>query len=220
MQQGPSCEVAEADSDWSGDWVIDPCSACLLDERGTPVGDCIPCCDSTSCDCIFGTVSISNVQPVVQDGFSFTQLQFLVSGTSSGQNTQIGNLTGYYNVTGQYQNTGITAVVNVSDVYDIIKQGDHIQFLNRARAGCNVNATRNPVPVSILKLVLLLAGVGLAAGVVIVFCCCNPCKKKKGAKTGSKEKLLDQQVNETSDHVVPEVAGTINYTGETQPIKS
>jgi len=201
------CSPAEIGSDWTGDWVIDPCSACLLDEKNQPVGECLPCCDSTQCDCIYGTVTINNYGTSDSNSTSVQQLQMSVSGTTSATSLLIANQTG---------NTGITATVTITDKYDLIKDGDHIKFMNRRNpASCNVAATRNPPTTSILKLALLLGGVGVVVLACIVFCCCNPCAKKKQKDTA----LLGEGQTEGAPQEyspVPDVGG-INYTGKPNP---
>jgi hypothetical protein len=204
------CSVAEIDSDWTGDWVIDPCSACLLDEKNQPVGDCLPCCDSTQCDCIYGTVTIENGGVLGTNGTSIQQLQLSVSGTSSLTSIDLANQTG---------NAGITATVNISEKYDLIKDGDHIRFMNRRTAACNVAATRNPPSTSILKLALLIGGVGVVALACIVYCCCNPCAKKKKdtALLGEGQEGQEGQTKGVPPPYAPVSDASINYTGKPNP---
>jgi len=91
-----------------------------------------------------------------------------------------------------------------------------------------------------LKLALLLGGVGLAAILLIVYCCCNPCKKKKkeepllgegqegvpnttqggegqeglpNTSSGNGQDGVFNQV--TVPHPSAPQASNINYTGET-----
>jgi len=202
------CGPLDTNDDWSGDWVFDPCSACLLDEKNHPVGDCKPCCDPANClECLFGTITISNYGALLIDGKEVHQLQTTTSGTSSLQTTNVANETGAF---------GTTATMTVLDTYDLIKHGDALQINSRSNSlSCSFTATRNPPKPSMLKLALLLGGVGLAAILLIVFCCCNPCKKKKK----DDEKLLngDPEQGQTPEGVPYSQAplhGNINYTGE------
>jgi len=201
------CGPVDMDDDWSGDWVFDPCSACLLDEKNHPVGDCKPCCDPANCiECLYGTITISTLGEVWINGKLIHQLQASTNGTTSHQSTNIANETG---------NLGTTATLTVLDTYDLIKHGDALQILSRTDSlDCSFTATRNPPKPSMLKLALLLGGVGLAVIGVIVFCCCNPCKKKKVG-----EKLLNGdaeqgQGQEGVPHSQTPQIGNINYTGE------
>jgi len=210
-QSVQQCGPSEIDSDWTGDWVVDPCSACLLDEKNQPVGDCLPCCDSNQCDCIYGTVTITNYGTLDGNGTGVQQLQMTVSGTSSQTFPRLANQTG---------STGNTATVNVSDIYDLIKDGDHIKFMNRRLPACNIAATRNPPTTSILKLVLLLGGVGIVALACIIFCCCNPCAKKKPKDTAllEEEGQGEGQTEGAPPSYAPvHDAGGINYTGKPDP---
>jgi hypothetical protein len=202
------CGAVDLNDDWAGDWVVDPCSACLLDAAGEPVGDCIPCCDAGFCDCIYGTITINDIAATLSDGV--TQIQILTSGTSSATTTNIGNETGFLGTTAYF--TVSTTSGDTYDTYDLIKHGDALQLKSRWGASCNINATRNPATTSMLKLALLLGGVGIGVLACVIFCCCNPCKKKKDTKTDPKllgegqEGVPYQQVSE----------GGINYTGEQQ----
>jgi len=199
------CGPADLDDDWDGDWVIDPCSSCVLD--GTNVGDCIPCCDPSFCDCIYGTVSITDLENQTFDGTEIRQIQVIASGTSSQTTINVGNET---------SSLGTTATLTVPtyDTYDLIKHGDSLQLKSRTSLSCNVNATRNPPQTSILKLVLLLVGVGIAALACIIFCCCNPCKKKKQGEKLLGEKGEGEGQEGVPYNQVPQVGG-INYTGGT-----
>jgi len=203
------CGAADLNDDWAGDWVFDPCSACLLDEQGTPIGDCKPCCDPNNCiECLYGTVTFSGLDTVIINGKEARQLQAATSGTTSLQTTHVANETGVF---------GTTATLIVLDTYDLIKFGDHMQINSRSDvADCSFTATRNPAKPSMLKLALLLGGVGVAAIALIVFCCCNPFKRKKDG-----EKLLngdaEQGQGQTSEgvpHSQTPQFGNINYTGE------
>jgi len=203
------CGAMDLDDDWSGDWVFDPCSACLLDEKGHPVGDCKPCCDPANCiECLYGTITFSGLDTIIINGKEVRQVEATTSGTTSQQTTHVANETGTF---------GTTATVTVLDTYDLIKFGDHLAINSRSNSlECSFIATRNPPKPSMLKLALLLGGVGIAAIALVVFCCCNPCRKKK-----SEEKLLngdaEQGQGQTSDGVPysqsPQL-GNINYTGE------
>jgi len=166
------CGAADLNDDWSGDWVFDPCSACLLDEKNKPVGDCKPCCDPANCiECLYGTITFSGMGGLIINGKEIRQVEATTSGTTSQQTTHVANETGQF---------GTTATVTILDTYDLIKFGDHLQINSRSNSlECSFTATRNPEKPSMLKLALLLGGVGVAAIALIVFCCCNPFKKKK-----------------------------------------
>jgi len=194
------CGVADPNDDWAGDWVIDPCSACLLDAENKPIGDCIPCCDASNCDCIYGTITITDLGVATLGGAEVTQIQFQATGTSSGQTTSVGNETGTLGTT--------ATVLKAVDTYDLVKHGDALQLRSHAGVGCYVNATRNPPTTSMLALALLLGGVGIVVLGCIVFCCCNPCKKKDKKD----QTLLGEGQEGQTEGQAPEV-GTINYTG-------
>jgi len=185
-----ACQNSDLGS-WEGDWVVDACSdGCLLDPSGNPrkdrYGVCLRCCDTSSCDCISGTITIKN------DNES-QSLWITANGLVSQTTTSLFLLTG---------NAGFTATGKITDTYDLTRNGDSIIFNDRQYqdAYCNISATRNPSTTDYLKLGLIIGAVAVGALLGIVLCCCNPCKKKTKQATEQYKQL-------------PGDASGINYVG-------
>jgi len=186
------CHSVDNDT-WAGDYQLDPCSACLLDknENGT-LGVCVNCCSEDDCDCVHDDVTF-----VENDNGTLT---VTITTTHAGTRTLIFNHTG---------DAGYTATGNVTEIYDVQKDGDSLTFLNRRSSLCNFSATRNPSTTSWLKLALIIGGVAIGAILLLLYFCCNPFKKcRKNAKT---EKTVE---GETPYRPLSngDAAG-INYTG-------
>jgi len=191
------CEAVDTDT-WDGEWDLDPCdNGCLL----TPglLGDCLPCCDETTCDCVHG-----NIEMTQSDDGTIN----MTIGT-----THFASASYTFVRTG---NAGYTATGNVSgSVYDVKKDGDHITFTQQIPVSfgyqCSFSATRNPSTTDWLKLGLLIGGVSVGALLLVLVFCFNPFKKcRKNKETniqteGQPYKPLASAPSETH-------AG-VNFTG-------
>jgi len=188
------CQTVDTDS-WAGEWDMDPCDNGCFYSPGM-LGDCLPCC-AEPCDCFQGNIQVT------ENGDGTMNMTIQTSHIPS---------TSY--IVPHTGTAGYTATVNISgSVYDITKNGDNVQFIERLVAGtgytCEYSLTRNPSTTNYLKLALLIAGVAVGALLLIVFLCCNPlkrCRKNKETKPteGQPYKPLP---SDPAEHA------NINYTG-------
>jgi len=195
------CEPVDTDT-WDGEWDLDPCdSGCLL----TPglLGDCLPCCDETTCDCVHGNIQITQYD----DG----TINMTIGTTHFPSTSYVFSRTG---------DAGYTSTGNVSgSVYDVKKDGDHIIFTQQVPVSfgyqCVFTATRNPSTTDWLKLGLLIGGVSAGAIILVLLCCFNPLKKCRKNKETSTEGQVEGQPYKPLPNAPSETHAGINFTGGT-----
>jgi hypothetical protein len=194
------CHAVDTDP-WDGTWELDPCDNGCFYSPGM-LGDCLPCCVEENCDCVHGSISITEND----DG----TMNMTIGTTHYPSTSYIFPHTG---------NAGYTSTGNVSgSVYDVTKDGDHMTFTQRLTVGtgyaCTFTATRNPSTTNYLKLALLIGGVTLGALLLLIFLCCNPFKKcRKNKETAQIEGRPEGVPYKPMPSAPSETHAGINYTG-------
>jgi len=165
-----TCDVATPDVDWSGSFSVTTGDECLTPPTGDAVG-CAPPCDTDSCNCMSGTLDITQWG---DNGTLTMSVEMSAMGTETAS-----RVSGTFFKNGDSGLTAYGSFDGIDVVYDVERIGNTILFLDRPNEVCQQSATISSSSTDYLASGLICGAAGAGAIAFAVFCFCNPCKKKK-----------------------------------------